>query len=208
MIGLKTESKTTTVGLVIDNHVVLASDKRATAGSAVFHKAVKKIARVDERIAMTISGLVADAQFLVEEARFVARAYRYEQGRSITTEALSKYVSLVLSYFLRRAPFIVQILIGGYDSTGPKLYYVDLYGSISSEKYMATGSGSPIALGVLEENYRPDLGLEDAKELAFRAVSTALARDGFSGEGVDIVVIGPEGYFEESRLIKLKSPSS
>lgn len=204
---MRSESKTTTVGLVTTNHVVLASDKRATAGSAVYHKAVKKIMRIDDRIAMTISGLVADAQLLVEEARFISRTYKFEHGRSITTEALSKYVSLILSYFLRRAPFLVQILVGGVDPDGPKLYYVDLYGSISSERYMATGSGSPIALGVLEENYRVNMGLDEAKELAFKAVSTALSRDGFSGEGVDVVVIGPSEYFEESRLIRIKTPS-
>lgn len=200
---MKTESKTTTVGLVTDKYVVLASDKRATAGSAVYHKAVKKILKIDDRIAMTISGLVADAQLLVEEARFIAKTYRFEHGRPISTETLSKYLSLILSYFLRRAPFIVQLLIGGFDHDGPKLYYLDLYGSISNEKYMATGSGSPVALGVLEENYRGNMSLDEAKDLAFRAVSTALARDGFSGEGVDIVVIGSEGYFEESRTVKL-----
>ncbi|MEM1555218.1 MAG: proteasome subunit beta [Desulfurococcaceae archaeon] len=200
---LKSESKTTTVGLVTDKYVVLASDKRATAGSSVYHKAVKKIMKIDDRIAITISGLVADAQFLVEEARFIAKTYRFEHGKPISTETISKYLSLILSYFLRRAPFIVQLLVGGVDHSGPKLYYLDLYGTISSEKYMATGSGSPIAFGVLEENYRENMDLEEAKNLAFRAVSTALSRDGFSGEGVDIAVIGPEGYFEESRMIKL-----
>jgi proteasome beta subunit len=46
------------------------------------------------------------------------------------------------------------------------------------------------------------LTLEEAKELAFKAVSSAIMRDSFTGEGVDIVVIGPEGISEETRLFK------
>ncbi|MEM1867904.1 MAG: proteasome subunit beta, partial [Thermosphaera sp.] len=64
------------------------------------------------------------------------------------------------------------------------------------------GSGSPVAFGVLEQGYRDGMSLEEAKELAFKAVSSAIMRDSFTGEGIDILVIGPEGVFEETRLFK------
>lgn len=192
------ESKTTTVGLIADGYVVLAADKRASAGSMVYHKWVKKIHRIDGYVYMTISGLVADAQFLIDEARFISSKYRVEQGKPIPISSLSNYLSLTLNYYLRRAPFIVQLLVGGVDSKGPQLFYVDLFGSTSMEKYIATGSGSPIALGVLEEGYSDKLKLDEAKKLAYRAVYTAMLRDGFSGEGVDIVAIGPDRIVEET----------
>lgn len=196
------ESKTTTVGLIAEGHVVLAADKRASAGFMVYHKRVKKIHRVDDYVYMTISGLVADAQFLIDEARFISKKYRLEHGRSISISSLSNYLSLILNYYLRRAPFIVQLIVGGVDYNGPQLYYVDLFGSVSKEKYVATGSGSPIALGILEEGYNDNIKLEEAKKLAYRAVYTAMMRDGFSGEGVDIVIIGPNKVFEETIEIK------
>ncbi len=199
--GVKS-SKTTTVGLVVGDYVVLAADKRATAGVGIYHKRVKKIMRIDDYIAMTISGLVADAEFIVENIRFLVKKYRLDTGRSIRVGSLANYLSLLLNNYLRKYPYIVQLLLGGYDRDGASLYYLDLYGSISREKYMATGSGSPVAFGVLEEGYNEDLDLDKAVELAYKAVSSAVLRDGFSGEGVDIVVIGPDTYREETRLFK------
>ena len=200
----KISSKTTTVGLVVGDYVVLAADKRATANTLIAHKMVKKIHKIDEHAAMTISGLVADAEFIVEQARYIARKYFLDIGSPIKIGSLASHIALILNAYLRVSPYIVQLLIGGYDCRGPHLYYVDLYGSISEEKYMATGSGSPVALGVLEQGYREDLSLDESKELAFKAVATATLRDGFSGEGVDIVVIGPETYVEETKMFKQK----
>jgi proteasome beta subunit len=198
----KTASKTTTVGLVAGEYVVLAADKRATAGPMVYHKRVRKIMEITPYAAMTISGLVADAQFLVENAKYIAKDYELKMGKRISIDALAGRISLILSAYLRFSPFIVQLLLGGVDHEGPKLYYMDLYGSVSRERFMSTGSGSPVAFGVLEQGYREGLTLEEAKELAFKAVSSAIMRDSFTGEGVDIVVIGPEGISEETRLFK------
>ncbi len=195
------ESKTTTVGLVIKDYVVLAADKRATAGVAVYHKNVKKIARITDRAALTISGLVADAQFIVENAKYIVRDYEASTGKPITIKSLANALSTILSSYLRVYPFIVQLLLGGYDDVeGPALYYLDLYGTITREKYMATGSGSPVAFGVLEASYKPDMVLEEAVDLAVKAVTAALTRDGFSGEGVDVLVIGKGGVTLEKTI--------
>ena len=195
-------SKTTTVGLVAGDYVILAADRRATAGPTVYHKAVKKIHLINNYSALTISGLVADAQFLVENARFIARRYELQMRKPIGIRNLAEYLSLLLSVYLRAYPFIVQLLLGGYDSKGPSLYYLDLYGTLTHEKYMATGSGSPVAFGVLESLYNDNMSLDEAKKLAVKAVVSAISRDGFSGEGVDVVVIGRDGVREETIILK------
>ncbi len=199
----KTASKTTTVGLVVRDYVVLAADKRATAGTMVAHNRVMKIQKIDDHAAMTISGLVADAQYIVEQARYISRKYSLDMGKPISIRGLASQISIILQAYLRMNPFIVQLIIGGYDAA-PHIYYVDLFGSLSEEKYIATGSGSPVAYGVLESGYREDLSLEEAKDLAYRAVRAATERDSYSGEGVDIVVIGKDLYEEETRLFRKK----
>ncbi len=191
------ESKTTTVGIRTRDYVVLAADKRASAGLYVAHKKARKIHRITESMAMTISGLVADAQYLVDLARAVSRYYELQNNRRPDVKAVATYLGNLLSVYLRSSPFIVQLLLGGYD-TAPRLYYIDLFGTVSEENYMATGSGSPIAFGVLEKNYSVDMKLEDAIELAKKAVTAAIERDGFSGEGVDVVVIGRSEYVEKT----------
>ncbi|MEM4717211.1 MAG: proteasome subunit beta [Desulfurococcaceae archaeon] len=202
------DSKTTTVGLTTRDYVVLAADKRATGGQVVYHKQVKKIAKITDYSAMTISGLVADAQFLVENARYVARQYEVNYGKPIAIRSIANIMSLVLSSYLRVYPFIVQLIIGGVDRyEGPSLYYLDLYGTITREKYIATGSGSTVAIGVLEASYRSDMDLNSAVELAAKSVIAALARDSFSGEGIDVLVIGHKGVILE-KTIELKKTMS
>jgi len=98
----------------------------------------------------------------------------------------------------------VQLLLGGYDDVeGPSLYYLDLYGTVTREKYMATGSGSPVAFGVLETGFKENMSVEEAVDLAVKAVNAALMRDGFTGEGIDVLVIGREGVVLE-KTIQLK----
>ncbi len=201
--GIVRESKTTTVGIRLKDYVILAADKRATAGTYVAHKRVTKIHRISDKMSMTISGLVADAQYLVSLARAVVDYYTLETGIRPSVKAVASYLASILSSYSKLSPFIVQLLLAGYD-TEPRLYYIDLFGTVSEEKYMATGSGSPVAIGVLEHHYQEGMGLDEAKELAVSAVKAAVERDSWSGEGVDVVVIGRDTYSFETILFKPK----
>ncbi len=185
---------TTTVGLVTKDAVVLAADKRATAGHYIAHRKTKKIIMVSDKIALTTAGLVADAQVLADLLKNQIRYYTITTKSPITVKTAAFYLSSIL-YSYKMFPFLVQLLIGGYD-TQPRLYSLDWYGSILDEKYTATGSGSPIAIGVIEEGYSDDLSVDDARKLAVRAVRAALKRDSATGDGVDSVVITREGIKE------------
>jgi len=187
---------TTTVGLITKDAVVLAADKRATAGYYIAHKRVRKILRVDERIAITTAGLVADAQMLVSWIQNEIKYYKLTLGRPISVKTVASILSLIL-HSSRYFPYIVQLLVGGYD-TAPRLYMLEFFGAITEEKYIATGSGSPIAIGVIEGGYNPEMSIEDAVQLAVKAVKSAMSRDSASGEGVDIVVITKDKYEEHS----------
>ncbi len=192
--GLRARHGTTTVGLVIKDYVVLAADKRATAGYTIASRSVKKIVKVTDYSAMTISGLVADAQALADMIREEARYYEISGGRRLSIYGMATLLANVLSsskYF----PYIVQLLIGGYD-TAPRLYAIDPYGGVTEEKVTATGSGSPVALGVLERDYSEDLDLESAVKLASDAVRSAILRDAATGDGIDVTVIGRDTYQE------------
>ena len=189
---------TTTVGLVTKDAVILAADKRATAGYYIAHKRVRKILRVDDRIAITTAGLVADAQMLVSWIQNEIKYYKLTLGRPISVKTVASILSLIL-HSSRYFPYIVQLLVGGYD-TAPRLYMLEFFGAITEEKYTATGSGSPIAIGVIEGEYNPEMSVEDAVQLAVKAVKSAMSRDSASGEGVDVVVITKDKY--EERTIK------
>jgi len=66
------------------------------------------------------------------------------------------------------------------------------------DKYAAVGSGAQIVLGVLEEGYKENMTVEEAKGLVTRAVKSAVSRDIMSGDGVDFLMITSEGIREDS----------
>jgi len=186
---------TTTVGLIARDAVVLAADKRATAGNVIASRRAKKIIKITDYAAMTISGLVADAQALADTLRENARYYEVSNNRRMPIVGFATLLSNIL-FSSRWFPYVVQLIVGGYD-VKPRLFVLDPYGSVTEEEeYTATGSGSPIALGLLENEYRSDLEVEEAVKLAVSAVKAAISRDSASGDGVDVAIITRSKYEE------------
>ncbi len=183
---------TTTVGVVCTDGVILSSDTRVTMGYFVAHKQGKKIYQIDDHIAMTISGGVADAQYVVEVLKVNAKLYKLNNGRPMPIKAASRLVGNVL--FSARGGLIAQILVGGVDSTGPHVFSLDPFGSLIEEKCVATGSGSPVAYGVLEDKYKEGSPIEEILPVVVRAVDSAMKRDIASGNNFDVVIITKEGY--------------
>src|SRR2546423_6941001 len=89
-------------------------------------------------------------------------------------------------------PFYVELGVAGVDHEGPHVYKSDMSGAITSEDFMSSGSGSPIAYGVLEQGFRKEFSLDEARKLAEAAVRAAMERDPGSGNGVGVLAV-PEG---------------
>ncbi len=188
---------TTTIGAICTDGVVLASDTRVTAGSLVVHKKGKKVYKIDNHLAMTISGLVADAQQTVEILKANSRLYRLQRKSPIPVSTAARLVAN-LFFSNRYSPFLAQIVIGGVDDSGPHIFTIDPFGSIIEEKCVATGSGSPVAYGVLEEKYREGLPLKEVLQIVVKSVNSAMKRDVASGDSFDISIIDFNGYRELS----------
>ncbi|HOT03687.1 MAG TPA: archaeal proteasome endopeptidase complex subunit beta [Methanolinea sp.] len=187
---------TTTVGLVFQDGVVLASEMRATMGYMIASKTAKKIYQIADRIGMTTAGGVGDAQQMARLMTVECSLYQIRRGRPMTVGAVATLLSNILNNN-RYYPFYVQLLVGGIDENGPNLYAVDALGGASKEEeIVATGSGSPMAFGVLEDRYQKDMNEDEAVSLAVRAVRSAMKRDAGSGEGIHVVVITKEAYRE------------
>jgi proteasome beta subunit len=188
------ETGTTTVGVIADGAVVLGADRKATMGYLVSSKQFPKVLQIDERMAMTTAGMVGDAQALARYIKAELNLYSMNEGARASVKSASALVANIL-YSRRFYPYMVQLVIGGYDNK-PRLFSLDPSGGLSEEKeYFSTGSGSVMAFGVLEDSFKPGLSVEDAKKLVARAVKAATKRDIASGgDGIDIVVIDSRSY--------------
>ena len=188
---------TTTIGATGREGIILASDTRVTMGPLIVHKRGKKIYKADDHLAMTIAGVVADAQKLVAILRANARMYRIQRRNAIPVRAAARLLAnLLFSY--RLFPLVTQIIIGGIDDYGPHILSIDPFGSVTEENYVATGSGSPLAYGILEERFREESSIQELLSIVCRALRSAMKRDVATGDELEVAVIDKDGYRELS----------
>lgn len=194
----KLKTGTTTVGLLCKDAVILGAERKATMGYLVASKNVEKIKQVDEHIGMTIAGAVGDAEAINRLIKAELKLYKLEEGKKIPVSAAANLIANIL-YSRRFYPYIVQLVVGGFDSSS-RLYSFDPTGGIvEEEEYFSSGSGSPIAFGVLEDKFKKGMSVDDAKRLVARAISAATKRDiNSGGYGIDLVVIDSRGFHKVS----------
>ena len=200
------ESGTTTLGLACKDGVVLAADRRATAGTMIAHKRTKKVYRIDDNLGLTTAGLVGDLQLLARYITAEAELYKLKRNVSMSVEAAATLTANILAgrrYF----PYWVQLVLGGVDGRGNHVFSLDMAGGSLEDKYVSTGSGSPYVYGVLEDHWTDATDVNAGADLAIRAVSAAMRRDAASGEGIDVAVITRAAYrdFDDKEVERRKA---
>lgn len=195
---------TTTVGLVCTDGIIMASDRRATMGYFIANKDIQKIYQVDDRLSMTIAGGVGDAQALIRLMQAEASLYKFKHGKNISVKAAAMLLSNLLHNY-KFYPFYVQLLIGGVSDEKSEVFSLDAVGGMTDEKYVSTGSGSPVAYGLLEEMYKDGGSVKDNLRTAAKAIAAAMKRDAATGESVDLVSVTKAGFkrYERAEVEKL-----
>ena len=197
---------TTTCALTCNDGIVLAADTRASAGFFIADRHVMKIQKVDRNLGMTIAGGVADAQNLVDIMRYNANIYRLTNRELMPVKSAARLCSNVL-FNQRYFPYYVQIILAGYDNkAGGQIYNIDLFGSMTSEKFISTGSGSPVAYGYLESEFKENLSVNEAYKIAIQAIAAAIRRNAGTGDNINAVIIDKDGYHELSKEKKESVP--
>jgi len=189
------KSGTTTIGIVCKGGVVVAAEKKSTMGYLVASKETEKIYNLNDYIAMTIAGASGDAQTLVRYMRAEIKLFEIQNRRKISVKGATTLLANILHggrwTFL---PYMVQLIVAGYNG-GASIFSLDAIGAVEEEKkFFSTGSGSPMALGVLEDSFDENLSIDDGEKLAVRAIRAAVERDIASGgKGIDVVTITKDG---------------
>jgi proteasome beta subunit len=181
---------TTIVGIKTKEGVVLASDKRASKGFFIGSKIVQKISKIDNTLAIAIAGQLSDAEHLIKVATAERKLIELRRGFPLSVKESSRLIAnLAYSGLKNYQPYYVELLVAGVDSKGAHVNVADMSGAITNEDFAASGSGAPIAYGVLESLYGKGMTNEDAKDVAKKAILAAMERDPGSGNGVDILII-------------------
>lgn len=188
---------TTTIGIVCKDGIVLAADKRATAGYLLVNKKTEKIITIADNMAITTAGVVSDVQLLTKIIRAQLKFDSLRMGKAVgVKEAANLLAGLIYSNIRKFSTItgIVDFLLGGKDGTGFYLYDLGIDGSITLyDDFASTGSGCVMAYGVLETLYVKNMSVDEGIKVAVKAVNAAMQRDIASGNGIDVVTITDKG---------------
>jgi len=188
---------TTTVGIMCKDAVILAADKRATAGNFIVDKKVEKVVPINDKMALTMAGTVSDVQLLIKLTKAELKLKNLRTNRENTVKEAANLMSGMVYSNIRKMsmiPGVSHFLLGGTDNSHVHLFDIYPDGSITDiEDFVSSGSGSVIAYGVLESDYKKDMTKEEGINLAVKALSAAIQRDSASGQGIDVYTITKKG---------------
>lgn len=183
----------TALGLKFDKGVVLAADRRVSYSSFILSKSARKVFLINERVGVSTAGLPGDFQELVDIAKYNITMYELENDRIATPINVAKLLSILLYQGRFSGIYYAELIVGGIDSEGPRVFVLDPAGGLMEESFAAIGTGAQIATGILERNFREGMDERGAIELAERAMREAISRDALSGDGIDMLVITDRG---------------
>ncbi|MBI2629747.1 proteasome subunit beta [Candidatus Pacearchaeota archaeon] len=190
---------TSLVGIVCKDGIVMAGDRKVTAGNLVMGKKEQKVVPINNYIVASWTGMVADAQLL---KKVVAAELKLKELKCKTRPTVKEAANLFSMITFRNIrqfssiPSIVGSLVGGFNEDGScELYTIEPAGSIIKvEEYDANfSSGMPFILGFLERKYKKDLSVKEGVELAIEALKSSTQRDIGSGSGIDVFTITKDG---------------
>jgi len=178
---------TTIVGLVYKDGVVLGADTRATTGNTIADKNCEKIHHIASNIYCCGAGTAADTEYTTQIISGNIKLHSLETGRKPRVKA----ACVLLKQYLKRYQGHIgaALVLGGVDVDGPQLYTIAPHGSTDKLPYVTMGSGSLAAMAVFESKFRPNMELEEAKQLVRDAIAGGIFNDLGSGSNVDLCVI-------------------
>jgi proteasome beta subunit len=199
---------TTVVALRTADGVIMAGDRRATAGNIIAHHAMEKVFPADRHSAVAIAGSAGMAMEMVRLFQVQLEHYEKVEGSTLSLEGKANQLAQMVRSQLPMAMqgLAVVPLFAGYDTargTGRIFNYDVTGGRYEDIDFQATGSGGRDARNTVKLGWRADLPLEEGLELAIRALWDAADEDSATG-GPDpirgiypiVAVVDASGYRE------------
>ncbi len=184
------------VGITTDDGVVLLARTRKRS-PLVVQDSVEKLHRVDDHLAVASAGHAADARKLVDLARRIAQRERLRYDEPMGVEPLAKAITDHVQEYTQTGgarPYGTALLVGGVDpDTGEaRLYETDPSGTPYEWHATAVGADATEIVSLLEDEYAPELTLDDGLALGLRALAET-TDDDLDPETVEATTVRADG---------------
>jgi len=177
---------TTIVAVACDGGLVMAGDRRATAGSMIAQRDIDKVYQADEFSAIGFAGVAGVGIELVRLFQVELEHYEKLEGHPLSLDGKANRLATLVRANLGAAMqgLVVVPLFAGYDEdseTGRIFSYDPSGGRYEEHRFHAIGSGSVFARGSLKKLYRDGLSASDAVLACMEALYDAADDDSATG---------------------------
>jgi len=177
---------TTVLGLKFADGVLMAGDRRATAGNLIADPKMRKVFEADDFSAIAIAGAAGQAEELVKLFQLELEHYEKITGDRLSLEGKANRLAQMIRSNLPMAMqgLVVVPLFGGYDERrgeGRIFYYDATGGRWEEDDFQTTGSGGAPAKNSLKKRWRPGLARDEALRVAVEALIDAAEDDSATG---------------------------
>ncbi len=191
MAGLDIPHGTTVVAVRYADGVVMAGDRRATAGYMIASRRIDKVFAADEFSGVAIAGAAGPAIEMVKLFQTQLEHYEKVQGDVLSLEGKANQLGMLVRANLPAAMqgLAVVPLFAGYDQQreiGRVFSYDVTGGRYEEHDYQGQGSGSIHARNWIKAGWREDMSLDETVDLSIRALFAAADEDVATG-GPDLV---------------------
>lgn len=165
----------TAIGIMARDGIVLAAERKVTSALLEQDTSTEKLYKLNDKITVAVAGLTADAEILINTARFHAQDYLLTYNEDIPVEMLVRRMSDIKQGYTQHGglrPFGVSFIYAGYDDRyGYQLYTSNPSGNYTGWKAISVGANTSAAQTLLQMDYKDDITLEEATELALNTLS-------------------------------------
>ena len=194
----------TVVGVRTRKAVVLAAYKQLSPleESGLSHQ----VSKITDMIGLGASGISSDSRILLDYARMEAQANLMLYDEPVEVETLTRKLATLKQLYTQKAgvrPFGASLLVAGIDQDGGKLFQTDPSGAYWGFKAVAIGNGAVLAKNELESHYTNQLNLDQATQLAVKALDRASRRE-LTSSNVDMATISQDQLFKKASYNEIK----
>lgn len=183
----------TVIGILAKDGIVLAAEKKVTSKLLEQDQSSEKIFAVSDNVMAGVAGYTADANSLVNFARNAAQQYLASYDDDMPVEQLAQRLcdyKQGYTQFGGLRPFGVSILYAGYDDHHHfQLYHSDPSGNYSGWKATCIGNNNGTATSLLKQDYKDDLGIQDAMAMAVKILSKTMDSTSLDSEKLEFATL-------------------
>jgi 20S proteasome subunit alpha 3 len=181
------------LGILAKDGVVIAAEKKVTSKLLEQTASSEKIYTLTDNMICGVAGITADANILINWAREAAQKYLFSYDEPIPCEQLVQRLCDVKQGYTQYGglrPFGVSFIYAGWDHHyGFQLYHSDPSGNYGGWKATCIGANNASAQSILKQDYKEDMSLHDAMELAVKVLSKTMDSTTLNSEKLEFATI-------------------